>query len=113
MNDLIAVQKIAGWAKLKALVLDSVSSPITKRAESPVPKPAKSSNVPFGKKARIRTGIGQREVEKHAIRWPRSAKAEDPTARSGCTLQREELVILPLPPRIEPEQAAAWPLPAP
>ena len=31
MNDLIAVQRIAGWEKLKALVLDSVSSPITKR----------------------------------------------------------------------------------
>jgi site-specific recombinase XerD len=31
MNDLIAVEKIAGWTKLKALVLDSVSSPITKR----------------------------------------------------------------------------------
>jgi integrase len=31
MNDLIAVQKIAGWDKLKTLVLDSVSSPITKR----------------------------------------------------------------------------------
>ena len=30
MNDLIAAQKIAGWEKLKALVLDSVSSPITK-----------------------------------------------------------------------------------
>jgi hypothetical protein len=31
MNDLIAVQKIAGWEKLKGMVLDSVSSPITKR----------------------------------------------------------------------------------
>jgi hypothetical protein len=31
MNDLIALQKIAGWEKLKMLVLDSVSSPITKR----------------------------------------------------------------------------------
>src|SRR5579862_9449315 len=31
MNDLIAVERIAGWEKLKALVLDSVSSPITKR----------------------------------------------------------------------------------
>jgi site-specific recombinase XerD len=31
VNDLIAVEKIAGWTKLKALVLDSVSSPITKR----------------------------------------------------------------------------------
>src|SRR3984885_16344249 len=31
MNDLIVVEKIAGREKLKALVLDSVSSPITKR----------------------------------------------------------------------------------
>src|SRR5207249_12021130 len=31
MNDLIAVKKLAEWDKLKALVLDSVSSPITKR----------------------------------------------------------------------------------
>lgn len=31
MNDLIVVEKIAGWEKLKALVLDSVSSPITRR----------------------------------------------------------------------------------
>ena len=31
MSELIAVQKIAGWEKLKTLVLDSVSSPITKR----------------------------------------------------------------------------------
>ena len=31
MNDLIPIQKIAGWEKLKTLVLDSVSSPITKR----------------------------------------------------------------------------------
>src|SRR6202140_5494943 len=31
MTDLIALQKIAQWQKLKMLVLDSVSSPITKR----------------------------------------------------------------------------------
>jgi hypothetical protein len=31
MNDLVVVEKIAGWEKLKALVLDSVSLPITKR----------------------------------------------------------------------------------
>ena len=31
MNDLIAVEKIAQGQKLKTLVLDSVSSPITKR----------------------------------------------------------------------------------
>jgi hypothetical protein len=28
MNELIVVEKIEGWEKLKALVLDSVSSPI-------------------------------------------------------------------------------------
>jgi len=33
MNDLI-VEKIAQWQRLKALVLDSVSSPITKRVYS-------------------------------------------------------------------------------
>ena len=31
MNELIVVEKIAQWEKLKTLVLDSVSSPITKR----------------------------------------------------------------------------------
>jgi hypothetical protein len=31
VNDLIAVEKIAQWQKLKRLVLDCVSSPITKR----------------------------------------------------------------------------------
>jgi hypothetical protein len=31
MNDLIALEKLANWQKLKTLVLDSVSSPITKR----------------------------------------------------------------------------------
>ena len=31
MSDLIVVEKIAKWQRLKALVLDSVSSPITKR----------------------------------------------------------------------------------
>ena len=34
MNDLIVVEKIAQWQKLKTLVLDSVSSPITKRVYS-------------------------------------------------------------------------------
>src|SRR5258707_2640405 len=31
MNDLIAVKRLAEWDRLKALVLDSVSSPITRR----------------------------------------------------------------------------------
>jgi hypothetical protein len=31
MNDLVVLEKIAQWEKLKALVLDGVSSPITKR----------------------------------------------------------------------------------
>jgi hypothetical protein len=34
VNDLIAVEKIAQWQKLKTLVLDSVSSPITKRVHN-------------------------------------------------------------------------------
>src|SRR5664279_237910 len=31
MNDLISLEKIAQWQRLKTLVLDSVSSPITRR----------------------------------------------------------------------------------
>ena len=31
MNDLISLEKTAQWQKLKTFVLDSVSSPITKR----------------------------------------------------------------------------------
>src|ERR1700685_3318569 len=31
MNELVAIERIAQWERLKALVLDSVSSPITKR----------------------------------------------------------------------------------
>jgi hypothetical protein len=34
MNDLVTVGKIAQWKKLKSLVLDSVSSPITKRVNN-------------------------------------------------------------------------------
>ena len=33
MNDLISLEKIAQWQMLKTLVLDSVSSPITKRIQ--------------------------------------------------------------------------------
>jgi hypothetical protein len=31
MNELVVVNRSAEWSRLKALVLDSVSSPITKR----------------------------------------------------------------------------------
>ena len=31
MNDLVVLEKIAQWEKLKTLVLDSVSSPITRQ----------------------------------------------------------------------------------
>jgi hypothetical protein len=31
MNDLVVVEKLAEWQRLKTLVLDSVSSPITRR----------------------------------------------------------------------------------
>jgi hypothetical protein len=31
MTDLMVIEKLAHWEKLKALMLDSVSSPFTKR----------------------------------------------------------------------------------
>jgi hypothetical protein len=49
MNDLIAVEKIAQWQKLKTLVLDSVSSPITKRVY----------NMAAGSPLRITTSSGR------------------------------------------------------
>ena len=57
MNDLIVVQKIAGWEKLKALVLDSVSSPITKRVMALGRVPAM---VPAGAAARLHQGYRER-----------------------------------------------------
>ena len=53
MNDLIVVEKIAQWQKLKTLVLDSVSSPTAKRVynialdevSSLVPTELKSSSA--------------------------------------------------------------------
>jgi hypothetical protein len=34
MNELVAIEKIAQWEKVKTLVLDSVSSPITKNVSN-------------------------------------------------------------------------------
>src|SRR5712692_4567653 len=57
MNDLIVVEKLAEWPRLKALVLDSVSSPITRhhsmaRAWSPASRtlilPGLASSDSFG-----------------------------------------------------------------
>jgi len=37
VNDLMVVEKFAQWQKLKVLVLDSVSSPITRRVYNVAP----------------------------------------------------------------------------
>jgi hypothetical protein len=56
MNELIAIEKIAQWEKLKALVLDSVSSPITKR----VYNKRIYGMVPADAAARLHQGHGER-----------------------------------------------------
>ena len=55
MNDLIVVQKLAKWQKLKALVLDSVSSPITRRVYNMALKRVHGM-VPAGTPARLHQG---------------------------------------------------------
>ena len=55
MTDLIAIQKIAGWEKLKTLVLDSVSSPITKRVYN-MALDEFMGMVPAGAAARLHQG---------------------------------------------------------
>jgi hypothetical protein len=59
MKDLIAVQKIVGWEKLKALVLDSVSSPITKRVYNMALEEFLAW-VPAGAAARLHQGYRER-----------------------------------------------------
>ena len=59
MNDLIAVEKIAQWEKLKTLVLDSVSSPITKRVYN-MALDEFMALVPAGAAARLHQGHRER-----------------------------------------------------
>ncbi len=47
MNDLIAMKKIAEWPRLKALVLDSVSSRIARYASSSGSNPCRGANSHF------------------------------------------------------------------
>jgi hypothetical protein len=58
MDDLIVAEKIAQWHRLKALVLDSVSSPITKRVYS----------QSLGQGSRVSWRLGLRSV-KRALRF--------------------------------------------
>ncbi len=59
MNDLVAVEKIAQWEKLKTLVLDSVSSPITKRVYNMALNEFMDV-VPAGAAARLHQGHRER-----------------------------------------------------
>ena len=54
MNELTLAGRAAEWRRLKALVLDSVSSPITRR----VYNPARFSPLPTGERARHRAPDG-------------------------------------------------------
>jgi integrase len=74
MNDLIAVKKLAEWERLKALVLDSVSSPITRRLYnmalnefmnwySQAPRPAFSKATVSAWRASLETrGLGSSSI---------------------------------------------------
>ena len=53
MTDLVVVEKLEGWEKLKTLVLDSVSSPITKRVYNMA---LNEFLVPTGTPARLHQG---------------------------------------------------------
>jgi hypothetical protein len=59
MNDLVVIEKIAQWEKLKMLVLDSVSSPITKRVYNMALNEFMGV-VPAGAAARLHEGHGER-----------------------------------------------------
>jgi hypothetical protein len=59
MNELIAIQKIAGWEKLKTLVLDRVSTPVTKRVYN-MALDEFLGWVPVGAAARLHQGHRER-----------------------------------------------------
>jgi hypothetical protein len=59
MNDLVAIEKIAQWEKPKALVLHSVSSPITKRVYN-MALNEYMGWVPAGAAARLHQGHRER-----------------------------------------------------
>jgi hypothetical protein len=59
MNDLISLEKIAQWQKLKTLVLDSVSSPITKRVYN-IALDEFYGLVPAGAAPRLHQGYSER-----------------------------------------------------
>jgi hypothetical protein len=54
MTDLIVVPQTTNWQRLKGLVLDSVSSPITRRGYADRPFPATS---PLGSAQKLGKGI--------------------------------------------------------
>jgi len=78
MSDLIAIQKIAQWEKLKTLVLDSVSSPITKRVYNMALD--EFLGGPAGAAARLHQGHRQRLA---GIPWRPPASGRRPSS-SGC-----------------------------
>jgi len=59
MNELISLEKIAQWQKLKTLVLDSVSSPLTKKVYN-MALDEFMGWVPAGAAARLHQGHRQR-----------------------------------------------------
>jgi hypothetical protein len=65
MNDLTVVEKLAEWQRLKALVLDSVSSPVTRRVY----------NMALDEFIDGRTEAGGPRSWDVARRWPREAEA--------------------------------------
>jgi hypothetical protein len=86
MTDLIAIQKIAGWEKLKTLVLDSVSSPITKRVYNmaldeflgwfqQAPRPGFTKATVSASRVSLRTAASGRRQSSlgcpQSVSWPR------------------------------------------
>jgi hypothetical protein len=91
MIDLIVAEKIAQWKKLKAFVLDNVSSPITKR----VVKSAKSVGIRTGNWLSVRQAqnlLNAPDISGFGVplgrsmRYPRGRARLNPT-RSPPTLE--------------------------
>src|ERR1017187_5704802 len=80
MNDLVVADKGAEWRRLKALVLDSVSSPITRRVYN---LGLDEFIAWYGQEARA--GFTKATSPPGALRWRPASSAPSP---STCGLRR-------------------------
>jgi hypothetical protein len=96
MNDLISLEKIAQWQKLKTLVLDRVSSPITKRVYNMALEefmawfqqaPRAGFTKATGSAWRVSLALQRRRAEQESEQTPLDPESVESNHRKTCEVQ--------------------------